>query len=96
MAKSRSHRKSILKSIRNTSKKTLPVVGKGLKTVGTTAKYVAVKSAPVVEQGVSKVYGTLASGFDLGLRGVNTIAKGAKKMSKYRRYKKRGGTRRRY
>jgi hypothetical protein len=96
MAKSRSHRKSILKSIKNTGKKAMPVVGEGLKTVGTTAKYVAVKSAPVVEKGVSKVYGTLASGFDLGVKGVNTLAKGARKMTKHRRYKKHGGKSRRY
>lgn len=96
MAKSRSHRKSILKSIRNTSQKALPVVGKGLKTVGTTAKYVAVKSAPVVEKGVSKVYETMATGFDLGVKGVNTIAKGSKKMTNKRRYKKRGGKSRKH
>ena len=96
MAKSRSHRRSILKSIKNSSAMAIPVVGKGLKNVGTTAKYVFVKSSPVVEQGVSKVYGTLASGFDLGLKGVSSIAKSAKKMTSRRRYKKRGGTRRRH
>jgi hypothetical protein len=96
MAKSSSHRKSIMKSIRNTSERALPIVDKGLKTVGTTAKYVAVKSAPIVEEGISKVYGTLATGFDLGVKGVNTLAKGRRKMTKKRRYKKRGGTSRRY
>jgi len=88
MAKSRSHRSSILKSIRSTSEKALPVVDKGLKTVGTTAKYVAVKSAPVVEKGASAVYGTLATGFDLGVKGAKTLAKG---VTKRRRHKKRGG-----
>jgi hypothetical protein len=91
MTKSRSHR-SILKSIRSTSEKALPVVDKGLKTVGTTAKYVAVKAAPVVEKGASVVYGTMARGFDLGLKGL------AKGITKRRKYKKRGGrkTYRRY
>ena len=88
MAKSRSHRSSILKSIRSTSEKALPVVDKGLKTVGTTAKYVAVKSAPIVEKGASAVYGTLATGFDLGVKGAKTLAKG---VTKRRRHKKRGG-----
>jgi hypothetical protein len=88
MAKSRSHHRSILKSIKNTSKKALPVVGKGLKIVGTKAKYVAVKSAPIVEKGASVVYGTLAKGFDLGVKGAKTLAKG---ITKRRRHKKRRG-----
>lgn len=94
MTKSRSHHRSILKSIKNTGKKALPVVGKGLKTVGATAKYVAVKSAPIVEKGASVVYGTLAKGFDLGVKGAKTLSKGV--MTKRRRYKKRGGTSRKY
>jgi len=96
MAKSRSHRKSILKSIRNTSQKALPVVGKGLKTVGTTAKYVAVKSAPVVEKGVSKVYETMAMGFDLGVKGTKNVIGKVRNMSNKRRYKKRGGKSRKH
>jgi len=88
MAKSHSRRSSILKTIKNTGEKALPVVDKGLKTVGTTAKYVAVKSAPVVEKGASAVYGTLATGFDLGIKGAKTLAKG---VTKRRRHKKRGG-----
>jgi hypothetical protein len=94
MAKSRYNRKSFMKSVRSTSRRALPVVSKGLKTVGNTAKYVAVKSAPVVEKGASVVYGTLAKGLDLGFKGVKTLAKGAKKMS-MGHSKKRGGTRRR-
>ena len=82
MTKSRFNRKSLMKSVKNTSAKALPVIDKGLKSVGTTAKYVAVKSAPLVEKGVSAVYGTMAKGFDLGVKGVKTLAKGAKKMSK--------------
>ena len=93
MAKSRSQRKSIIRTIRSTSERAIPLVSKGLKTVGTTAKYAAVKSAPVVEKGASVVYGTLARGFDLGLKG---LTKGVKQMTKKRHYKKRGGKTRRY
>ena len=88
MVKSSSRRRSILKTIRSTSERVLPVVDKGLKTVGASAKYVAVKSAPVVEKGASAVYGTLARGFDLGIKGAKTLAKG---VTKRRRHKKRGG-----
>jgi hypothetical protein len=85
MAKSRKNRSSsILKKIKKTSASALPVVGKGLKEVGVLAKGVAVKSAPVVEKGVSSVYGTLASGFNLGEKGLKSIAKG---VSKKRRAK---------
>ena len=45
------------------------------------------QSAPIVEKGVSVVYGTMAKGFDLGIQGVKTVAKG---MSK-RRHSKKGG-----
>ena len=79
--------KNVGKSIVSTSKKALPVVGKGLKKVGTAAKDIAVKSAPIVENGVSIVYGTMAKGFDLGVQGVKTISKG---MSKKKRSKKGG------
>jgi len=75
MAKSRSHR----------SKGALPALGRGLKNVGKGAKYVAVKSAPVVEKGVSAIYGTIAKGVNLGFKG---LAKGLKSR---RRSKKRGG-----
>jgi hypothetical protein len=88
MSKSSSRRRSILKTIKNTGEKALPVVDKGLKTVGTSAKYVAVKSAPIIEKGASVVYGTLATGFDLGVKGAKTLAKG---VTKRRRHKKRGG-----
>lgn len=89
MAKTKKNRKSIIKSIAKTTKRALPVVDKGLKTVGTTAKNVATASIPVVEKGVSVVYGTMAQGFDLGVKGVKTVAKGVK-MTKKRRHKKGG------
>ena len=89
MTKTKKNRKSIIKTIAKTTKSALPVVDKGLKTVGTTAKNVASASIPVGEKGVSVVYGTMAQGFDLGVKGVKSVAKGVK-MSKKRRHKKSG------
>jgi len=94
MAKSRKHRsrsqkrhkKTLLKDITQTTKKVLPVVNSGLETVGTSVKVVAEKSAPVVEKGISGVYGALATGFDMGVKGVQS---GVTMMSKKRRHKKR-------
>jgi hypothetical protein len=98
MAKSRKNRSSsILKNITKTTVSAFPVVGKGLTKVGDVAKGVASKSAPVVERGVSSVYGTLASGFNLGAKSLSLGAKGlksvAKGVSKKRRSKNRKGGR---
>lgn len=85
MAKSRKNRSSVLKNLKKTATKTLPVVDTGLKNVGNTAKNVAEKSVPVIEKGVSVVYGTMATGLDLGVKGVKSVAKGMTKR------KRRGG-----
>jgi len=86
MAKSRRNRRSnILKSIQKTSSKAIPVVGKGLKNVGNVAKNAALKSKPVIEKGVSAVYGTLATGFDLGIKGAKNIASNVKNITKKKR-----------
>ena len=82
MAKSHKHKQSIMKSIYKTADKTLPVVDKGLKKVGTTTKNVVSASIPVIEKGVSVVYGTMATGLDLGVKGAKSITKG---LSKSRR-----------
>jgi hypothetical protein len=97
MAKSRKN--SILKSVEKTSNKVLPAVDKGLKTVGTTAKDVAKVSLPIVEKGVSAVYGTMATGFDLGVKGVkgvSSVAKGMTKRKRSRRHRKGGRRTRRH
>ena len=73
MTKSRKiHRskKSFLRNIRNTTARALRVVENGLNTVGTTVEKVAVNSAPIVNKGLAKVYGTMATGFDMGIKGV--------------------------
>ena len=86
-------RKSILKSVKKTSKRVLPSIDKGLKTVGTTAKDIVEVSVPVVEKGVSAVYGTMATGFDLGVKGVRRLGKDAKGLTKSKRSRrnKKGG-----
>lgn len=86
MAKSHKHKQSIMKSIYKTADKTLPVVDKGLKKVGTTTKNVVSASIPVIEKGVSVVYGTMATGLDLGVKGAKSITKG---LSKSRRLRSR-------
>ena len=89
MSKTRKNRskKNFLKKITNTGKRAIPVVETGLKTVGKTAKVVAVKSVPIVEKGVSKIYGTMVEGFDLGVKGVNRVTQ--KKSRPKRHYKGR-------
>lgn len=88
MAKSRKN--NILKSVEKTSSKVLPVVDKSLKKIGTTSKDVAKNSIPVVEKGVSAVYGTMATGFNLGIKGLGSVAKGMTKSKRTKRHKKGG------
>ena len=85
MAKSRKNIKSIVSSITKTSQKALPVVDNGIKTVGKAAKSISQKSIPVIGKGVSVVYDTFAKGFDLGLKGAKTVARGIKLRTKKRR-----------
>lgn len=103
MAKSRNTRnrssngRKYIQQITKTSKKVLPIVDKSLTRVGVVAKDLTKKSIPIVEKGVSVVYGTMATGFDLGVKGakgvMNTMTK--HKKSKQRRYHKRTHKRRR-
>ena len=79
--RSKKGRKStILRKIRNTSRRVIPVVASGVKKIGSTVENVAMKSAPLVNKGLDNIYGTLATGFDMGIKGVkkgiNMTAKG--------------------
>ena len=87
MSKTRKNRsrKNFLRKITNTGKNAIPVVKTGLKTVGNTAKVVAVKAAPIVEKGVSSVYNTMVSGFDLGVKGVKQFSSRRKRTKRRRR-----------
>ena len=86
MAKTRKHSRTSrgsksMKMLKNTSKS----AARGLKKVGSVTKNVIASSAPIVEKGVSKVYGTLATGFDLGVKGAKSVASGVSKMTKRKR-----------
>lgn len=100
MTKSRKSKKSsILKSLKKTTSKAVPVVKSGLKSVGSTVKNVAIKSAPTVNKGLEGVYGALATGFDMGIKEVKKGVSSVSKMSKKRRSSRRhtrGGSRRKY
>ena len=88
MSKTRKNRskKNFLKKITRTGKRAIPVVKSGLKTIGKTAKVVAVESVPIIESGVSKIYGTMVQGFDLGVKGVKGVtSKMSKKMKRNNR-----------
>lgn len=83
MAKSRKNRSiknktsKFFKNIGKTTKKAVPVIKSGLKTIGT-------KAAPIVKKGAEDVYGALKTGFDLGVTGIKKLAKSAKKSKKRR------------
>ena len=104
--KSRSSKKSsLLKGLKKTTSKAVPMVKSGLKSVGSTVKTVAIKSAPTVNKGLEGVYGALATGFDMGIKGVSKGVSSVSKMTKKRHISKRrsskskskrGGTSRRY
>jgi hypothetical protein len=78
----KSRKIDVMKSVNKTASEALPVVDKGLQTVGTTAKDVAQSSIPLVEAGVSRVYGTMARGLDLGIEGVQTVSKNFRNRSR--------------
>ena len=84
MSKSRKHSKRMTKSSRKSKKmymsrrkpdmikNTADTALYGIKTIGNVTKNVVSKSAPIVEKGVTSVYGTMATGFDLGVKGAKS------------------------
>ena len=94
MAKSYKKRASnLIKSTSKNVKKALPVVNNGLKTAAYVAKGVAKETIPIVEKGVSAVYGTMDTGFNLGVKEAKNVGKG---IQSYTKKNKRGGRRRRH
>jgi hypothetical protein len=82
--KRKSKKRQFFRNIRKTTSKVIPVVASGLKSIGSSVENVALKSIPLVEKGIGSVYGTLATGFDLGVKGVKkgvsvVTARGTKK-----------------
>ena len=93
MTKSYKKRASnLIKSASKNVKKSLPVVNNGLKTAAYVAKGVVKETIPIVEKGVSAVYGTMNTGFNLGLKEAKNVGKGIKN---YTKKNKKGGRRRR-
>jgi len=72
---SKSQKKTIIKKIKNTAKRTLPIINKGLTKIGSTAKKVATETIPVIDKGVSAVYETMSTGLDLGVKTLSKISK---------------------
>ena len=97
-SRSKSHsskKSSIMTKIKTTTSKAVPMVKYGLKSVGSTVKNVAIKSAPTVNKGLEGVYGALATGFDMGIKGVKKgVSKISTKMRSKHHRSKRGGTHR--
>lgn len=95
MSKTHKKRGSFIKNIAKTGKRALPVVNNGLKTVGKTTTSVAKKSLPIVKNGIAAIYGTIQQGFNLGFKGVKSVSKGVKNMSKRRGTRKNRKSKRR-
>lgn len=91
---SKSRKNISFKKIKKSTLKALPVVNKGLEKIGKTSKNVIVKSKPYLEKGVSVVYDTLASGFDLGIKGAKSISNKMKKSRINKSRKSHRGSRR--
>ena len=83
MSKTRKHTKGLksMKMLKTTTK----TAARGLKKIGSVTKNVVVKTAPIIEKGVSGVYGTLATGFNLGVKGAKGLADDVTKMTLKRR-----------
>ena len=80
-------RTNFIKNIGRTTKRVLPVVKTGLSTIGQNVKVAATKSEPAIKQGFKSIYGTLATGFNMG---VNKLSSTFKKSSAKRRAKSSG------
>lgn len=63
------------RSLNRTSRRVLPVVNNGLQTVGKFTTSAVKTSIPVVTKGVAAVYGSMAKGFNLGVKGAQSAAK---------------------
>ena len=82
--KTRKARKNVMRSIRKTTERALPVVNKGLKDVGMITKGAVKKSIPVVTKGVAAVYNSMALGFNLGVKGAKSVASRSRSASRGR------------
>ena len=86
----KTYKKNISSLVKTTNKKVLPAVNDSLKTVSVVAKTVAEETIPIVEKGVSNVYGTMNTGFNLGVSSAKKVGKSIKNISNKK--VKRGGS----
>jgi len=63
----------------------LPIIGQSLGSIGYVAKKATSKSIPIIENGVSAVYGTFNKGLDLGVKGVKNISGVSRRTRRYRK-----------
>jgi len=92
MVKSKSLKNRATKFVRYSSKNVknaLPIINKNLKNTEVVIKDVAKETLPIVEKGVSEVYGTMATGFNLGVKGAKVVSNKIKSVSKKRRTSKK-------
>lgn len=98
MAKTKSRRthkkRGFFKTLKNTSKKAIPVVASGLKKIGKNVKNITIKSTPTIEKGLGTIYNSVLTGFDLGVKGVKKGVSLVKKTTASgRKHKSRRGRR---
>jgi hypothetical protein len=77
-------RMNVFKKLKKTTIRALPIVESGLKKVGKSVEFAAEKSAPIVNKGLEGIYGTLATGFEMGAKRVKNVIK-TRRRSRSRR-----------
>ena len=84
-------RTNFIKKIGRTTKRVLPVVKKGLSTIGQNVNSAASSSEPAIKQGFKSIYGTLATGFNMGVNKLSsTFGKSSAKRRAKHSSKRRG------
>jgi|688.fasta_scaffold748949_1 hypothetical protein len=89
-SRSSKRRTGIIKNIGKTTKRVLPIVKTGLSKIGENVKVAATKSEPAIKQGFKSIYGTLATGFNMGLNKLSTLGKSSAKRRGKRGSRRRG------
>lgn len=84
-SKKYSKKARIIQNIQNKSKKILPKINQGLQTVGSTVKSAAVKSGPVLEKGISNIYGVLATGFNKSIDKISSFRRNKRNKTQKRK-----------
>jgi hypothetical protein len=89
-SRSSKKRTGIIKNIGKTTKRVLPIVKTGLYKIGENVKVAATKSEPAIKQGFKSIYGTLATGFNMGVNKLSSTLSTFKKSGAKNRSKRRG------